>query len=429
MRNHFLLFLCLVGCVTGRKPYEIGPLPDGVIYPTHFLPLSQASSPTAAQKSRAQQIQHVLRAQIIPDSPLTVVQLAKMVAFMDFVRSHYVFTESIYVTPDDQRVFFPLQFYPNGHIYLHTEGDDPSQRSGTFKVFSRSIAYPEMQVYANLELKREKHKALGEVKREIAILQAIEGVVGVPHLRDYGMYRGKTAGMKRFAIQMELFTEDISERKMVLEDGPQIVKLAAKVVHTVRALHEKAQYIHRDLKPKNFFWKKENGQERVVVADFGLAEREGEPRMGQQLVGTRAYLAPELSFRRVREEPVCQTFAWCKKADIFAVGMTLLDLLGEEKEVHLKKMVYALHGPFLPTEVPTTKMLHRIRAYARLHKAYYVHGRPEYAAHPQEAVLHAFRQLIWQMIHPDPVRRPNLDKVEDTLREIQEKYKSSMGRM
>ena len=427
MRNHFLLFLSLVSCTTFVKQPRLFTREAPIVYPRHLLVLQQGLPVTSDQKIVAAKLHHVLTSQIVPDSLITTAQLLKMVVFIDRVRTEMKFSNSIYVTPDEETVFFPLQFYPNGHVYLHTEAQDPGQRSGTYKIFSRSIGYPDLQVYANLELKLEKNKAHQEMQKEIIILRSLEGIVAVPHIQDFGFFQGKTAGAPRFSMQMELFTEDISERKQALEDGKQIVKLAVEVVHVVRMLHEKAHYIHRDLKPKNFFWKKQGDREIIVVADFGLGERDSDTKMGQRLVGTRAYLAPELSLHHAQAQPACESFQLCKKADIFALGVTLLDLIGEEKENHLKKIVYGVHGPFLHQESHVAEMTSRIRTYARIHQAYYDQGPLEYTAHPQEAVMRSFRQLVWSMMHPDPLMRPDLRMVEDQLNEILEQYKRSVG--
>ncbi len=427
MRNHFLLFLSLVSCTTFVKQPRLFTRETPVVYPRHLVDLQQGPPATSDQKIVATRLHQALTSQIVPDSPTTPMQLLKMVVFIDRVRNEMKFSNSIYVTPDEETVFFPLQFYPNGHVYIHTEDQDPSQRSGTYKVFSRSIGYPDLQVYANLELKLEKNKAHQEMQNEIEILRALEGVVAVPHIEDFGFFQGKTAGTPRFSMQMELFTEDISERKKALEDGKQIVKLALEVVHVVRMLHEKAHYIHRDLKPKNFFWKKQGQKEIVVVADFGLGERDSDTRMGQRLVGTRAYLAPELSLHHAQAQSACESFQLCKKADVFALGVTLLDLIGEERETHLKKIVYGVHGPFLHQGSHVVEMTSRIQDYTRIHKAYYDQGPLEYGVHPQEAVLRSFRQLVWRMMHPDPLMRPDLRMVEDQLNEILEQYNKSVG--
>lgn len=74
--------------------------------------------------------------------------------------------------------------------------------------------------------------------------------------------------------------------------------------------------LHRDIKPQNIMWA---GQERFVLIDFNVASFvEG----NRDFVGTNPYLAPDL----IDDSKV----NWNKSADLFALGITLYELIAKQ---------------------------------------------------------------------------------------------------
>ena len=100
------------------------------------------------------------------------------------------------------------------------------------------------------------------------------------------------------------------------------VDIVSQVASVLIATHE-IGLVHRDLKPKNVFLERnQDGTDRVVVVDFGLAyiaDRPDAARMTKEgmIVGTPAYMSPEQCAGRVVGPPT----------DIYALGCMLYEMV------------------------------------------------------------------------------------------------------
>jgi hypothetical protein len=81
-----------------------------------------------------------------------------------------------------------------------------------------------------------------------------------------------------------------------LESGPMpvrdAVRTAVDIAHAVTVLHESG-VLHRDLKPSNVLFDTVRGEERVLVADLGLAKSIAQASGFTVAAGTPGYMAPE----------------------------------------------------------------------------------------------------------------------------------------
>jgi eukaryotic-like serine/threonine-protein kinase len=94
----------------------------------------------------------------------------------------------------------------------------------------------------------------------------------------------------------------------------EAVSVMEPVLGALAAAH-RAGIVHRDVKPENVILTDDG---RIKVADFGLARAVTAPMTGNgQLIGTVAYLAPELVSRGVADA----------RADVYAAGIMLFELL------------------------------------------------------------------------------------------------------
>ncbi|MDO4241384.1 MAG: protein kinase, partial [Microbacteriaceae bacterium] len=94
----------------------------------------------------------------------------------------------------------------------------------------------------------------------------------------------------------------------------QAIEISYGVLSGLAAAHS-AGFIHRDVKPENVFLADDG---RIKIGDFGLARpADNNTTTGQALLGTIAYLSPELVSRGVADA----------RADVYAFGIMLYEML------------------------------------------------------------------------------------------------------
>ncbi|MBL8609988.1 MAG: protein kinase [Myxococcales bacterium] len=96
----------------------------------------------------------------------------------------------------------------------------------------------------------------------------------------------------------------------------EALDILVPVAEALAAVH-RAGVTHRDVKPENVMLA---AGDRVVLMDFGLGQREGELTIGGHLVGTPAYMAPELFSEGVQEGEL-------PLVDVYAFGCMAYELL------------------------------------------------------------------------------------------------------
>ncbi|MGF3055010.1 Stk1 family PASTA domain-containing Ser/Thr kinase [Microbacterium sp. YY-01] len=105
------------------------------------------------------------------------------------------------------------------------------------------------------------------------------------------------------------------QRRLTVE---QTVSIMDAVLSGLAAAH-RAGIVHRDVKPENVLLAEDG---RIKIGDFGLARATtANTATGQQLMGTIAYLAPELVTRGTADA----------RSDIYALGIMLYEMLTGEQ--------------------------------------------------------------------------------------------------
>ncbi|MGI9824834.1 Stk1 family PASTA domain-containing Ser/Thr kinase [Agromyces sp. Marseille-Q5079] len=123
----------------------------------------------------------------------------------------------------------------------------------------------------------------------------------------------------------------------------QTADIMDAVLAGLAAAH-KAGIVHRDLKPENVLLADDG---RIKLGDFGLARAaSANTATGQALLGTIAYLSPELVTRGVADA----------RSDIYAVGIMMYEMLtGEQPYVGEAPMAIAYQHANDQVPMPSTK--------------------------------------------------------------------------
>ncbi|MDJ1115133.1 Stk1 family PASTA domain-containing Ser/Thr kinase [Microbacterium dauci] len=99
---------------------------------------------------------------------------------------------------------------------------------------------------------------------------------------------------------------------------PQTITIMDAILSGLAAAH-RAGIVHRDVKPENVLLAEDG---RIKIGDFGLARAtSANTATGQMLLGTIAYLAPELVTRGTADA----------RSDIYALGIMLFEMLAGEQ--------------------------------------------------------------------------------------------------
>ncbi|MEW2011560.1 MULTISPECIES: Stk1 family PASTA domain-containing Ser/Thr kinase [Microbacterium] len=99
---------------------------------------------------------------------------------------------------------------------------------------------------------------------------------------------------------------------------PQTITIMDAILSGLSAAH-RAGIVHRDVKPENVLLAEDG---RIKIGDFGLARAtSANTATGQMLLGTIAYLAPELVTRGTADA----------RSDIYALGIMLYEMLAGEQ--------------------------------------------------------------------------------------------------
>src|SRR4030095_1569676 len=92
--------------------------------------------------------------------------------------------------------------------------------------------------------------------------------------------------------------------------------------------------VHRDIKPQNLLL---GADDRLHITDFGLARILDAPglTLTTEIVGTPAYMSPEQLRSGTRIDA---------RADIYALGVTLYELLSHQRPFHAETYERLIHA-------------------------------------------------------------------------------------
>ncbi len=148
-------------------------------------------------------------------------------------------------------------------------------------------------------------------------------------------YYGQTrAGLPYMAME---FLNGTDLRTLLHHHGslnPKLIKrITLETLAALEAAH-KMGIVHRDLKPANIFLVNDNDKGHVKVLDFGFAkaleddEEQGEITNAGTLVGTPAYMSPEMVHKK-------NIGPW---SDIYAMGLIMAEMITGDKIITIESV-------------------------------------------------------------------------------------------
>jgi len=223
-------------------------------------------------------------------------------------------------------------------------------------------------------LGRRAERALVSIKAEFALLRTLDHP-NLARVHEFGYVNEATLS---FFTQDLVRGEDLDTRALEL-GAPETLDVLAQLLRALAYLHAR-DILHGDVKPSNVLVDDEG---HLTLLDFGIARAFG-PQDDEHLVGTHAYVAPEIVAGRPADA----------RADLYSLGIVLFRLACGEHPYRAvgRDLLYAhLYATprKLPDEVPAP-----LAALIRSLLEKEPEARPSSAADALEALAEAYGREI-----------------------------------
>lgn len=199
---------------------------------------------------------------------------------------------------------------------------------GRYQVRARIARGGMATVYVATDLRLERRVAVKIMHAHLAddanfrerFIQEARSAARLAHPNVVNVFdQGQDAGLAYLVME---YLQGITLRDLLGEYGrltpEQTIDILEAVLAGLVAAH-KAGIIHRDLKPENVLLADDG---RIKIGDFGLARAAtSHTASGQALLGTIAYLSPELVTRGIADT----------RSDVYAVGIMMYEMLVGEQ--------------------------------------------------------------------------------------------------
>ena len=164
---------------------------------------------------------------------------------------------------------------------------------------------------------------INKMKEEIQILKKL-------HHDNIVKYYGHIETINELFIKMEYLKFGTlknwikqNKNNITEEQASLIIK---KILSAINYLHQN-QICHRDLKPQNIMFSKENDLNSIKIIDFGLSLQNFDFLLNSDYCGTLTYMAPELIKRKSYDLSI----------DIWSIGIIMFKLLNKGQHPYYSK--------------------------------------------------------------------------------------------
>jgi hypothetical protein len=298
-------------------------------------------------------------------------------------------------------------FYPACHIQINVTDDEaymyllPKHPSlalgkGTFKTVRYALDATSHYLVAAGSIDHLKAGGFNKIKKELDVQKRYDVVV---HHTKFARDRSFWTQNKEKTIMPLANHGDLKKTMINAKGDPK--KWTDKMENAaiegsivwIMQMHEDG-IVNADFKPENVLVNIDNdGEIQISINDFGLSWKVGDKK-ANKLAGTPLYMAPEIVNKELDKIG--------KPVDIYALGLTLWQL---RKDVILTRGGEMLNGPdYLKNSLK--------KGDKKVNTTMYQKNWESYEADDD------FDQLIKDMMHYDPTKRPEIDEVKKRWDEI-----------
>ncbi|MDE3046226.1 MAG: protein kinase [Verrucomicrobiota bacterium] len=213
------------------------------------------------------------------------------------------------------------------------------------------------------------------------------------------------SSLKFRAIFQESFDCDLAKaiQMGLLSSFEKQKNVALQLLHILKDIHPSGT--HRDLKPQNALFKKEDG--RVKLTDFEIFTKHNDIRKKSLPSGTCTHMSPEFARKIQNKEPYDSCIE--PSYDIFTLGMIFHELFFSSPGEKIRFPWFVDEKSIDDKRKAVQHVLKTLSTYASEH---WMKEEPK----NKKSVSH----LIWRMTHYDPLERPPAQEALDLLFTISE---------
>ena len=162
------------------------------------------------------------------------------------------------------------------------------------------------------------------LKNEAQIYRYLEGGIGIPSIKWFGVYEHTTPITYRYMV-FDLLGKSLYDLKHQYKSLTldQTLKCGQDVLEIINFVHSKG-YLHRDIKPENFLFGLGSNSKKLHIIDFGLSKRFLDDnnnhiinKKHKKITGTIRYLSTNV---HSGHEP-------SRRDDLISIGYMLMFLL------------------------------------------------------------------------------------------------------